>query len=631
MKKKLKIQSILKNIDQENLNRLSEEQLDFILHPNDSSCFLRACPGSGKTEVVGIKAAYEIANWKLPLSGMAILSFTKNAAKEISERVVKYYSINSTKHPHFISTIDAWLHSFILHPFGHSFTGFQGREGDKSFILVNSNDKFDFLTSFQTPHNSSNGKPYPIEVNNYYFNHRGEIEGLKQDVKSFHESKLDILKTQKINCLKAGISTYQDAEYMCLSLLGSNPHILENLAKRFPVLIIDECQDLSQCQLRLLHLLKEKGVNLFFIGDINQAIYEFRKVDVEKILGFINHHKFEVKLLTSNYRSNNQIVDVCQNLELILNGGEKSAITGQEPQILDNNVFLWEYENVKDLPSKFIDFIKERNTEIKKEQEKKRIPVEEMKGFVSVEKSVILGRGHSLLSSIRPDRNNALNKIQLFANSLNCWNLYGRTGKDMQNALQQLGKSICILAYGGKGNYQEQYCPEGITPLVWRNFLNRTIEEASKTLYPFQEVTWSKWAGLLKEFLKNHWNELPIKGALWENVKKKIKGSTKEKVIDQLKLNPVDNSNKIRISTFHGVKGETLDAALVVSSKNNQGTKTGRFFKDWISSEEKCKEFVRFAYVASSRPKHLLIWAIPKQKDNSQIEILEKMGFKKTE
>lgn len=38
---------------------LSEEQLDFILHPIDKACFLKACPGSGKTEVVGIKAAYE--------------------------------------------------------------------------------------------------------------------------------------------------------------------------------------------------------------------------------------------------------------------------------------------------------------------------------------------------------------------------------------------------------------------------------------------------------------------------------------------------------------------------------------------------------------------------------------------
>ncbi len=42
---------------------LSEEQLDFILHTSNQDCYLKACPGSGKTEVVGIKAAYEICTW----------------------------------------------------------------------------------------------------------------------------------------------------------------------------------------------------------------------------------------------------------------------------------------------------------------------------------------------------------------------------------------------------------------------------------------------------------------------------------------------------------------------------------------------------------------------------------------
>ena len=62
----------------------SEEQLDFILHPFDKACYLKACPGSGKTEVVGIKAAFEIAEWKEKFIGLAVLSFTKNAAKEIA-------------------------------------------------------------------------------------------------------------------------------------------------------------------------------------------------------------------------------------------------------------------------------------------------------------------------------------------------------------------------------------------------------------------------------------------------------------------------------------------------------------------------------------------------------------------
>jgi DNA helicase-2/ATP-dependent DNA helicase PcrA len=38
----------------------SEQQLDYARSGIDKNIFLKACPGSGKTEVVGLKAAYEI-------------------------------------------------------------------------------------------------------------------------------------------------------------------------------------------------------------------------------------------------------------------------------------------------------------------------------------------------------------------------------------------------------------------------------------------------------------------------------------------------------------------------------------------------------------------------------------------
>ena len=131
-------------------HKLTQEQADFILHPLDCPCYLNACPGSGKTEVVGIKAAYEIADWQDNFSGMAVLSFTKNAAKEISDRVKKYGGASATKHPHYIGTIDAWLHGYILQPFGHKIAGFIGRNSDKTFKVYNNDERLDFLSSYKT-------------------------------------------------------------------------------------------------------------------------------------------------------------------------------------------------------------------------------------------------------------------------------------------------------------------------------------------------------------------------------------------------------------------------------------------------------------------------------------------------
>ena len=106
---------------------LSLEQTEFINHQLTMSSYLAACPGSGKTEVVGIKAAYEIAKWQYKFSGLAILSFTRNAANEIKRRVIKYAGVNAAHHPHYIGTFDSWLHSYILHPFAHKIVGYPGK------------------------------------------------------------------------------------------------------------------------------------------------------------------------------------------------------------------------------------------------------------------------------------------------------------------------------------------------------------------------------------------------------------------------------------------------------------------------------------------------------------------------
>ena len=57
--KKLKLDSA-----DENIERLTKEQLLFITHDRNVPSYLEACPGSGKTEVVGLKTAFELIDWK---------------------------------------------------------------------------------------------------------------------------------------------------------------------------------------------------------------------------------------------------------------------------------------------------------------------------------------------------------------------------------------------------------------------------------------------------------------------------------------------------------------------------------------------------------------------------------------
>jgi len=78
----------------------------------------------------------------------------------------------------------------------------------------------------------------------------------------------------------------------------------------------------------------------------------------------------------------------------------------------------------------------------------------------------------------------------------------------------------------------------------------------------------------------------------------------------------------LRYETIHQVKGETHDVTVVVSSQR-PGVHQSHW-QDWL--RDRGSEAARFAYVASSRPQHMLIWAVKKLKAEDR-PVLAQLGF----
>lgn len=78
-------------------------------------------------------------------------------------------------------------------------------------------------------------------------------------------------------------------------------------------------------------------------------------------------------------------------------------------------------------------------------------------------------------------------------------------------------------------------------------------------------------------------------------------------------------SLKYRKTTIHGSKGETHDVTILISSAHDGGES---HWKRWTKDPD--SEAARFAYVASSSPKELLIWAEKalKPEEREQLEAI---------
>ncbi|MBF4695088.1 UvrD-helicase domain-containing protein [Fusibacter ferrireducens] len=625
----------------------SDEQVSYVVSDIDKNIHLSACPGSGKTEVVGLKAAYELERWTKESGGVAILTFTNNAADVIQERVHRFVGQNKGMYPHFIGTIDSWIHGYITHPYGWLIFEVSN-EDDKSFIVVDEKSDASWLSSFtcKVPYCFDGKKGYEyagitankifidlankdvafiaprslnkkivlakdyFETDAYKAYLNGEIitRYINAKPKTAKKLQTELFKAKK-EMFKRSLATYRDMEYIAYRVLKIEEYG-KRVAKRFPLLIIDECQDLSSTQLRILKKLEEYGVKIHMIGDINQSIYAFKGVKPQYIEDHTSEQNYKEMKLSNNYRSCCEIVGVFDKIV------PKKDVKSVPETLLEEPCIVTSYteKDFISIQEKFSDYVHNLG--------------------LQVEKSAIVARGWKIVNNLSAkgysDRES--NKSLLLAEAIVWWksNIY----QLRLHAIDNIGEILSLTVFKKcKTDSRYHYLPEYVkSNVLWRRCLSSILESVcSSDILGDVTMTWTKWAAIARK-------ELPVivKRIMLENIDEEYH---KYFIVEELKIQALKGNgaiavketvstpnlkeSKVRITTIHQVKGETLDALMLVSNTKHSGG--DGYWENWI--KDSSTESARLAYVASSRPKHLLVWALP-QLQAKDIEKLEALGFK---
>lgn len=582
---------------------LSEEQIDYIYSDIKSNVYLNACPGSGKTEVIGLKSAIEIKKWDKPNSGIAILTFTNSAEDEIRSRTVKYLG-HQIDYPHFIGTFTSWLHGHIANPFLSFLTGYTNKETlDNSIRLIDSDCSSGFLHLFETkyPYGSlgklkANEYYYDLKTRKYiYLGHQRNGQETLDSVIASEKYKKKELREKKIAFWQEGFIIYEDVEYLSLNLLIKKEHIATYIAKRFPVIFIDECQDLSLVELQILKCLNSRGCNIHIIGDLDQSIYGFRNIDPSDTNAFVSELSMEEMRLSQNHRSCGPIVKASM---FVLN--RKDKITSMQPQRLDKPLIAILYKKGEEsqVISKFEALVDENGLDIKNCR--------------------TIVRNNNLRSKLygSKDESKSINTIEEFAKAL-YWHFNGCSVEDFQCSTQSLARAIqrTFFSTSEHLNITRLYKPVEIESSDWCRCINdiKNVLVSSTGLDNF-DLTWEDWKKALQIALTSDcvskWNQGSLKLG---NLRKKC---AKQKVENEIGSGRQAEFN-CGIETIHSCKGMSLDAVLFMSaySKSSNGENSqnnGSHWHSWfVDSSGIIRERNRLAYVAFSRAKHLLVLGIP--------------------
>lgn len=550
----------------------TDEQRNAIF-ANELEYLLRAAPGSGKTWTSCRRFMWRGANWPYAAGGLALLSFTNAAIREFQEATIKIGRRDLLSDPNYVGTFDSFVERFILAPFGHLSAGLTKRP--KLFTAPrpgdNNNRKLKSWTHL------SGGRKIPVpawEIVPYPENTKIAYRATK----AFGGKRLKFQTHNPVlELMKMGFYTHPQRIYWACCLLFDRPHIAALIARRFPEIVVDEAQDTNAWLLFLLNYLRKKGARITLIGDPDQCIYEFSMADAASLPALKEKWRIPEKPLSQSFRCNNQIAQAVRNIggNLAFGGCGDCCHLHRWPII------------VRDDDTKF-----GRSVTVFRQV------------FDNLEmqdaSQAIISRGRRQLEIIQGETNYSKLKgiTKEFAKAAS----YRDSHKDYKRAFQTVEKSIRSIIEDNDFWEEVDASEETELSLNVKLAIWRFVRSGSGL--PSLSLNGTEWITQLRDNLSRLIADLGIK-----DVPKLGRKIRKTGLQDHQMALPLFDKQKqlplIRQETIHQVKGESIDAVLVLGS-----SKFWNAVVDSVVNDENTEDR-RLAYVAMTRARHLLVIGLP--------------------
>lgn len=283
------------------LDHLNPDQRRVVL--TRGHCIVVATAGSGKTSTVATKAAYALAQE----ARVAAVTFTKEAALELRERIVKIAGPSCSSR-----LLVGTFHSVDLlmaNPgrrksgFGRTILDKQNSPYERSWQLVNSGVQFGYV----------NRAMKEASVNMLAKDAISQIELIKAaaDHSVFEPDLVKMVEVYQGLLASAGVIDMQDILLLTNKALRAGTMSPLNI----DYLFIDEFQDTDAIQYEWMMHHAKAGPAITAVGDDDQSIYGFRRA-----LGFDGMErmrsdlKAEQILLGTNYRCRKEILGAAELL-----------------------------------------------------------------------------------------------------------------------------------------------------------------------------------------------------------------------------------------------------------------------------------------------------------------------------
>ncbi|MCD0449472.1 UvrD-helicase domain-containing protein [Actinocorallia sp. API 0066] len=252
-----------------------DRQWDFLLATD--SVDVQAAPGSGKTSLVVLKLLALAGSWAEPSRGICVLSHTNTAKHEITDGLTRLPAgARLLEYPHFIGTIQEFTHTFLALPAIRS-KGITVESIDDErcrAVMERALDRSPYWTLRSALEMSPNRRPKAVEATYRFDQKTSSLQIHEPPYRETSRSGAQLIKLKE-EVSSRGIYRYDDMYAIAAEYLHLHPWAGAALRFRFPYVLIDEMQDTSIMQDELLlQVFSAEGNVIQRVGDVNQRIFD---------------------------------------------------------------------------------------------------------------------------------------------------------------------------------------------------------------------------------------------------------------------------------------------------------------------------------------------------------------------
>nr|MBU1328866.1 ATP-dependent helicase [Candidatus Omnitrophota bacterium] len=317
------------------LNVEQKKAVDIIEGP----VLVLAGPGTGKTQILSVRAANIIRQKKALQENILILTYTNAAAKTMKERLAKIIGFKG--YDVYVATFHSFANSILLdseEAANYIQERIQIEDIEQVRVIeyiLDHTQGISEIRPFNAPYN------YVKEIQKKIGDLKREgvspeeflkyVKILKPDGAYIEEKHVPRIKALAIiydqyEKLKAsgnkevfderGRYDYDDMIMMAIHALNNEPILKKKYQDQYQFFMVDEFQDTNGAQFKLLFsILKGENPNVCCVGDDDQSIYRFQGASVGNFKELKNKFKnLETISLKNNYRSTKEIIDLSQSL-----------------------------------------------------------------------------------------------------------------------------------------------------------------------------------------------------------------------------------------------------------------------------------------------------------------------------